>query len=497
MSLSQSNLLSQLPAVEALLHDAEAEGWAVGVPRRILVESVREAVENARQRLLELVQDASDSGVSNNACGGGPKSSSRSPLATDSEAFRQTILTDVRKRVDAATLPHYRKVINATGIILHTALGRAVLPAKAIRQIEAQLSGYSLLQADIGSGERSKRDERVESLLLQLTGAEAATVVNNNSAATSIVLNTVARGKEVIVSRGQLVEIGGSFRLPDVMAASGAQLVEVGTTNKTHARDYVNAITPNTAAILRVHPSNYKITGFTSETPLDALVRIAHDHGILMIDDVGAGPLIDFSRFGFEKEPTLQESVQNGADLITSSADKLIGGSQGGIILGRAPLLQAIRKNPFARIVRVGKLTLAALEATLSLFLDEAMALSEVPTLRMLCRKSSDIAAQAERITQAIRDRVASAAVTVTEGFSQMGSGSLPTQNLATRLIAIEPKTIDSGELARRLRCSEPPVFARIHKGELLIDPRTLLEGDEPLLIEAVVQSLQPVVQAV
>ena len=405
--------------------------------------------------------------------------------------MRRAILADARAARPVGHRPYYRKVINATGIILHTALGRAVLPAKALRQIEAELSGYSLVQADIDSGQRSRRDARIERLLQQLTGAEAATVVNNNAAATSIVLNTVACGKEVIVSRGQLVEIGGSFRLPDVMAASGAKLVEVGTTNKTHARDYEKAITPNTAAILRVHPSNYKISGFTAEVPLAELVEIGHARGIVVIDDVGAGPLVDFSRFGFDKEPTLQESVQAGADLITASADKLIGGSQGGIILGRADLIQAVRKNPLARIVRVGKLTLAALEATLSLFLDEATALREVPTLRMLRRGLAEIAAQAERIAQAIGQRTSAAVVTTAEGFSQMGSGSLPTQNLPTRLVAIQSESVEAGELALRLRRHAPPVFARVHKGQVLVDPRTLLEGEEQVLVEAFVQALQ------
>ena len=274
MSSPKQSLLSQLPAVEILLEDAESQGWTVGVPRRVLVDSVRTVVDEARQRLLEL-KDGN----------------------ADTEALRESILTDTRQRVLAAVGPHYRKVINATGIILHTALGRAVLPANALRQIAAELSGYSLLQADITTGERSKRDGRIESLLQQLTGAAAATVVNNNAAATAIVLNTVACGREVIVSRGQLVEIGGSFRLPDVMAASGVKLVEVGTTNKTHARDYEKAITPDTAAILRVHPSNYKISGFTAEVPLAELVQIGHSRGLAVIDDVGAGPLVDFSRF--------------------------------------------------------------------------------------------------------------------------------------------------------------------------------------------------------
>jgi L-seryl-tRNA(Ser) seleniumtransferase len=468
MASPQQNLLARIPSVEILLHEAQSEAWAAAAPRRTLVEAVRAAVDRMRGILLET--EDSDA---------------------DDETLRQTVLADARQRVEAAAAPYYRKVINATGIILHTALGRAVLPASALDQIAAELTGYSLLQADVASGQRSTRDGRIEELLKQLTGAEAATVVNNNSAATSIVLNTVARGKEVIVSRGQLVEIGGSFRLPDVMAASGAKLVEVGTTNKTHARDYENAITADTAALLRVHPSNYKISGFTAEVPLAEMVRIAHQRGIIVIDDVGAGPLVDFSRFGFDKEPTLQESVQTGADLITASADKLIGASQGGIILGRALLIQAVRKNPLARIVRVGKLTLVALEATLRLFLDESQALSEVPTLRMLCRSLADIAAQAERIAQTIGGRITAAAVTTADGFSQMGSGSLPTQNLATRLVVIGPNSVAPGELAVRLRGGRPPVFARVHHGQVLVDPRTLLEGEEEMLVEAFVNALQ------
>jgi L-seryl-tRNA(Ser) seleniumtransferase len=468
MPLPKQNLLSRIPSVEVLLQIAESEGWTAAVPRRILVDSVRAAVEEARECLIESTTER-----------------------TDQETLRRAILANAKERVQSAVEPYYRKVINATGIILHTALGRAVLPAKALRQIEAELSGYSLVQADVASGQRSRRDARIERLLQQLTGAEAATVVNNNAAATAIVLGTVACGREVIVSRGQLVEIGGSFRLPDVMTASGVKLVEVGTTNKTHARDYEKAITPNTAAILRVHPSNYKISGFTAEVPLQELVKIGHARGIIVIDDVGAGPLLDFSRFGFDKEPTLQESVQAGADLTTASADKLIGGSQGGIILGRADLIRAVRQNPLARIVRVGKLTLAALEATLSLFLDEATALREVPTLRMLRRGLAEISAQAERIAQAIGRSTSSSAVTTIDGFSQMGSGSLPTQNLATRLVAIQSDLVESGELALRLRRFAPPVFARVHKGQVLVDPRTLLDGEEQVLVEAFVQALR------
>jgi L-seryl-tRNA(Ser) seleniumtransferase len=386
--------------------------------------------------------------------------------------------------------PHYRRVINATGIILHTGLGRAVLPSHALQQIQEQLQGYSLLQLDIEAGKRSKRDECIEWLLQQLTGAEAATVVNNNAAATFIVLNTIAKNKEVIVSRGQLVEIGGSFRLPDVMAFSGAKLVEVGTTNKTHAYDYTNAITENTAAILRVHPSNYKIQGFSSEAALDDLVEIAHTHGLIMIDDVGSGALIDFTRFGFEPEPTLSESISKGADIITASADKLIGASQGGIILGKAKLINVIRNNQFARIVRVDKLTLAALEATLKLFLDESIALCQVPTLQMLMRDPSNVTDEAERIASQLTKRISDAAVTTISGFSQMGSGSLPLQNLATTLVAIRPEKISATSLTERLRHYSTPIFARIQNEQVLIDPRTLRDGDDKILIEALLAIL-------
>ena len=467
MTSPSQSPLRKIPSVEVLLQDAELQRSAGDLPRGIVTECVRVAVDEIRSRLKDTT------------CGD-----------VDQETIRREILAQAGEHLRSAMGPHFRKVINATGIILHTALGRAVLPARALRQIEEELSGYSLLQADVATGRRARRDARIEWLLQQLTGAEAATVVNNNAAATSIVLNTVARGKEVIVSRGQLVEIGGSFRLPDVMAASGAKLVEVGTTNKTHPKDYETAVTPETAAIMRVHPSNYKITGFTSEVPLEELVKIAHAHNLILIDDAGAGPLIDFSRFGFDKEPTLRESVQAGADLITSSADKLIGAAQGGIILGRAGMIQAIRKNPLARIVRVGKLTLAALEATLSLFLDESLALREVPALRMLCRSLGEIAEQADRIAGAIGQGTAEAIVTVIDGYSQMGSGSLPTQNLATRLVAVQATKIGPDELALRLRRHSPPVFARIHKDQVLVDPRTLLEGEEEVVLKALLEVL-------
>lgn len=467
MDAQTQQLMRRVPSVDSVLREPELQALAIEHGHALVADCVREAIEEIRRQLL-----------------------ADSTPDLDEAAIRGCVLTEAKSRIDVLVKPYYRRAVNATGIILHTGLGRAVLSARAIDQVQATLRSYSLLQVDRDTGKRSRRDEQIERLLQRLTGAEAATVVNNNAAATAIVLNTVAKGKEVIVSRGQLVEIGGSFRLPDVMAFSGAKLVEVGTTNKTHPRDYENAITENTAAILRVHPSNYKIQGFSSEVPLETLVEIAHRHNLVMIDDVGAGALVDFSQFGFEPEPTLPESVRLGADLITSSADKLIGASQAGIILGKKALIEKVRKNQFARIVRVGKLTMAVLEAMLKLFLDEAVALREVPTLQMLRRSGDEIREHAERLASQLREKAVPANVTTTSGFSQMGSGSLPAQNLATTLVAIAPEKISAESLAKGLRLHETPVFARIQNDQVLLDPRTLREGDDAIVVEAVAAAL-------
>ncbi len=468
MSAPNRDLLRQIPSVDSLLQDPAVQACSQAAPRRLVAEALRRATARIREHLL-----------------------SGSATPTDQTAIRQAILEDAMPQVCSAAGPHYRRVINATGIVLHTGLGRAVLAQRAIKQIEQNLYGYSMLQVDIETGQRSRRDERIAWLVNQLTAAADATVVNNNAAATWIVLNTVAVGREVIVSRGQLVEIGGEFRLPDVMASAGVKMVEVGTTNKTHPRDYERAITANTAAILRVHPSNYKVVGFTEEVALAEMVGIAHAHNLVLIDDVGAGALVDFSRFGFAYEPTLADSIRTGADIVTCSGDKLIGASQAGLVLGRKDLVTAVRASPMARVLRPGKLTLAALEATLTLFLDEEMALREVPTLAMLRRPLEYLAEQAGRIAEAIRQKVAYTEVGVVDGFSQMGSGSLPGQDLPTKLVAIRSGLVGAADLARQLRRHEPPVITRIQDNQILIDPRTLLEGDEADVVEAAVAALQ------
>lgn len=410
------------------------------------------------------------------------------------DADRAALLREMSRRclheLESLRRPFYQRVINASGIILHTALGRAVLAPGVLEEIQGELSGYSRLQIGLGSGQRSRRDEGVERLLRLLTGAEAATVVNNNAAATAIVLHTIGKGKEVIVSRGQLVEIGGEFRLPDVMAFSGAKMVEVGTTNKTHARDYERAITADTVAILRVHPSNYKIQGFTAEVPLEEMVHIAHSHGLLLIDDVGAGSLLDMTPFGFDPEPTLLQSVAAGSDLITSSADKLIGASQGGIILGRRELVQAVRQNQFARILRVGKLTLAALEATLKLFLEPASAKTKLPTLEMIMRTPEELNAAACRMADRLSGLSERADIHAVPGFSQTGSGSLPAQNLPTTLLAVRPKAMSAQALGDRLRGHRTPIISRIQNEQVWMDPRTLRGNEAEDVIQALCEIL-------
>jgi len=467
MENEENQSLRSLPSVDLILKTAEIQSAGRDFSLEIVTQIVREVKERVRAKIIK----------------GEYKDIDKAFISK--EMVRQTLgaLEELKR-------PFYQKVINASGIILHTALGRAVLAPEVLAEIQEELTGYSRLQIGLGSGQRSRRDEGIEMLLQRLTGAQAATVVNNNAAATAIVLNTIAMGKEVIVSRGQLVEIGGEFRLPDVMAFSGAKMVEVGTTNKTHARDYERAITENTAALLRVHPSNYKIHGFTSEVPLEEMVQIAHKRGLILIDDVGAGSLVDMSQFGFEPEPTLRQSVAAGSDIITSSADKLIGASQGGIILGREDLIAAIRKNQFARIVRVGKLTLAALEATLKLFLDLKLALQRVPTLEMILRKPEDLKSAAEKMASRLGLANIQAEVGASPGFSQTGSGSLPDQNLATTLLVIAPKDMAAQALVEKLRQYRPPIIARIQNEQILIDPRTLRKGEDTVIVEALSQIL-------
>ncbi len=388
-------------------------------------------------------------------------------------------------RLDREAVSRVRSVINATGIVLHTNLGRAPLHEEAARAAYEAARGYLNLELDLASGKRSSRQDLVRDGLCFLTGAESATVVNNCAAATVLTLRAVAAGREVIVSRGQLIEIGGSFRIPEIMAASGAILREVGTTNITRLADYERAIGPNTAALLRVHTSNFRVRGFTKSVGLDELVALGRKHNLTVIDDTGSGQAVDLSPFGLTGEPLLSASVAAGADLVLFSGDKLLGGPQAGLIAGRSALVQRIEKDPLMRAVRPDKMTLAALEATLRLYRDPARAVREVPTLRMLTTPAAELCRRCDAIAARLRG-VPGLNVESRDDVAYVGGGSLPEVAVSTRVIAVWHDGLGEAELAARLRAGNPAVVGRVKDGKLLLDLRAVFEWQEDDLLAAI-----------
>jgi L-seryl-tRNA(Ser) seleniumtransferase len=398
------------------------------------------------------------------------------------------IVSSLLERVASSLAPSLRPVINATGVIIHTNLGRAPLPDEALEAMAAVGRGYSNLEFDLEEGERGSRFVHLEGLLCRLTGAEAAIAVNNNASALLLALSALAQGREVIISRGQLVEIGGGFRIPDVMRQSGARLVEVGTTNRTYLRDYEEAIGEETAGLMRVHASNFRLTGFTHSVPLANLAALAHRRSLLLFDDLGSGCLLDTRPFGLAAEPTPQESLAADADLVLFSADKLLGGPQAGIILGKQNLVSTLRRHPLARAVRLDKTSIAGLTATLLHYL-RGEALTKVPVWRMIAAPLADLERRAHRWARACRQ--ASLPARVVEGRSMVGGGSLPEESLPTRLLALGGDgSLDAEALARRLRKGEPAVVGRIERDTLLLDPRTVDPREDRTLLEALLAAL-------
>jgi L-seryl-tRNA(Ser) seleniumtransferase len=379
-----------------------------------------------------------------------------------------------------------RPVVNATGILLHTGLGRAPLPQPAIDAISKVTAGYASVEIDLETGKRSQRTVAVEKLLRQVTGAEAAFVVNNNAGATLLALAAVAGGREVIVSRGQLIEIGGSFRLPDVMSSSGTVLREVGTTNKTRIEDYRDAICQDTAAMMRVHTSNFVVEGFTAEASLEELIELGKQRNLPVIDDIGSGALVDFKKYGVDREPVASQSVKAGADLVLFSGDKLMGGSQCGIIVGNASLIEKIRKHPLARALRVDKIVLAALAATINLYRDIDNAERTIPLLQLLSASEENLKNRAERLTPQLAACTCVAKAEVVPDTTFLGGGSVPTQRIPTWTVGITPAKITLDALSHQLRTGSPAVLGRIHKDQLILDLRSVLPSQDVDLIEAV-----------
>ncbi|OHB75499.1 MAG: L-seryl-tRNA(Sec) selenium transferase [Planctomycetes bacterium RBG_16_59_8] len=465
---TKKNRLQSIPSVDSILSLERTKTLVERHGRDQLVAAVRRALDGMRKRLLQAA----------------PTDSAGKEIDPDA------LLSQAENELQSRSRAGLCRVINATGIVLHTGLGRAVLPRKALDAIANEQRGYSLLEVDRASGDRGSRDAHIVRLLTELTGAEDAAVVNNNAGATLIILKALAAGREVIVSRGQLVEIGGSFRIPEVMEAGGVRLIEVGTTNRTALRDYERRIGEETAALLRVHTSNFRVVGFTHAVPLEELVALGKKHRLPVVDDLGSGALVDLGKWGISDEPMVRESVRAGADLVCFSGDKLLGGPQAGLIVGKREYIAKIKKDPFYRALRVDKLTLTALETTLKLFLNPDTLFDEQPTLRMIARKEETLKRAAQGLGERIRE-IKGTNVEVRAGSSEVGGGSVPGLTLPTWLVALRFRGISPDEAVRRLRIGHPPVFARIQDEAVLFDVRTLLDGEEEEIVASVRRLLE------
>lgn len=437
--------------------------WLAGYQRKIVVQAVRDVIGRVRDEILS---------------------------SSFSDFTRDSLIQDIDKQILRKSSYSLKRVINATGIVLHTNLGRSVLSERILQNVVAVSSGFSNLEYDLDAGGRGKRYIHTKNLIRDITGAEDAFIVNNNAAAVLLCLNTLARNRQVIVSRGELVEIGGSFRVPDVMVASSALLREVGTTNKTHLHDYCDAVTDQTALLLKVHQSNYRITGFTEDVPVAALVETGRRLNLPVMYDLGSGCLIDLRAYGIYSEPSVREIVNEGVDLVTFSGDKLLGGPQGGIIVGKKRYIEQIQKNPLARALRVDKMTIAAFEATFMSYLDEKSAVSEIPVLQMLLQSPGKIRSRAVKLANRLKQRLRQERFDIIKDKSKAGGGSLPEIEFPTYAVSIKPVHISVNELERRLRAGSPSIIARIKGSALLLDARTISNSEVEVIAGAVTSSL-------
>lgn len=451
--------LRSIPSVESLMSDPALKDVILSRPRRVVVEAVREVLSGERKAIL-----------------GGAQ-----PCA------RESLIQTVARRVRLGEINSIRRVVNATGVILHTNLGRAPMSAAAADAMREVAAGYCNLEYDLVEGVRTRRGIRAERLLAGLTGGEDALIVNNNAAAVMLVLNTLAEGREVVVSRGELIEIGGSFRLPDIMKKSGARLVEIGTTNKTYLKDYENALTAETGLILKAHWSNYSIVGFSSDAGIDELVALGAKSGVPVAYDLGSGAMYDLEDFDRGREPVVSECVAAGVGAATFSGDKLLGGPQAGLIVGRAEIVDRLRRNPLARAFRVDKCYLAALEETLQIYLKDEW--TGLPAVRALLAPAAEVRKKANRLNRDLAKLGAALTVEAADGLSEAGGGALPQGGIPSKVIRLRAKGKTADALARALREAEPPVIPRVQEDWVVLDPRTVLDRQEEKWIVAAVAS--------
>jgi len=457
-------MFRQIPSVDELLVTSGIKSMLSTIPRALVLRAIRQILDELREEIRKapVGDEMPDVGLS-------------------------TVVDQITRRVSILSQPSLRQVINATGVIVHTNLGRSPVPKRVVTAFNSLAGCYSNLEYDLNIGKRGSRYVHVQDILRELTGAEDALVVNNNAAAVLIALDTIAKGKEVVISRGQLVEIGGSFRMPDVMRKSGAKMFEVGTTNKTTIRDYEAAIVSDTALFLKVHMSNFQIVGFAQEVSLEELVGLGRKYSIPVMEDLGSGCLIDLSRYGLKKEPTVQDSVEKGADIITFSGDKMLGGPQCGIILGKKDIISKIKANQLNRALRVDKLTLIALQETLSIYRDEEKAIRQIPTLRMICQSYPSVCRKAERLRGLIgKIYTSNFVISLSDGFSQVGGGALPLEEIKSRLLCLSPRRLSASHIVEFLRSYDPPVVVRLEKNNVLLDLRTIQEKEVKIVAAAI-----------
>ncbi|MCS5421123.1 MULTISPECIES: L-seryl-tRNA(Sec) selenium transferase [Psychrilyobacter] len=455
-------LLSNLPKVDEFLISEKLEEYKDSVPYNILIKSIREGIAFYREEIL------------NNRL---------ADTEMEKEDLKMEITNKIIKLIESKNQLNLRRVINATGTIIHTNLGRSKLMESSVENIVNIASNYNNLEYDIPSGKRGSRYSHIEKLICDITGAESALVVNNNAAAVLLVLDTLTKEREVIVSRGELVEIGGSFRIPAIMEYSGSKLIEVGTTNRTHKKDYLEAITPETKALLKVHTSNYKIMGFTKEVKNEELSKMARDKKLISIEDLGSGVLVDFAKYGYKKEPTVQESLKSGIDVVTFSGDKLLGGPQAGIIVGKRQYIEKMKKNNLLRTLRVSKLTIAALEVTLREYLDESQAVKNIPTLRMILEGKDEVEKRAHILYEKLKT-LETLEVDLVETSAMIGGGSMPTELMDSFGVAISYIGSSIVKLERVLRNNSLSIVGRIQGGKLVLDCKTLNENDMDSIYE-------------
>ncbi|QGY41796.1 L-seryl-tRNA(Sec) selenium transferase [Pseudodesulfovibrio cashew] len=462
-----STLYRHLPSMDQVLEGATGDGDIAGLPRSLVKQHASAFLDLCREEI-------------------------RSGVITDPTGLSlEVLLPRLKAYVRSHSRPHFRRVLNATGVVVHTNLGRSLLAKPAIEAVAEACGHYSNCEFDLATGKRGSRYSHVEQILCDITGAEAALVVNNNAAAVFIMLETLAKGKEVVVSRGQLVEIGGSFRIPDVMAKSGATLREVGATNRTHVYDYENAIGDETGALMRVHTSNFRVVGFTKEVGLAEMRALGDKYGLPVIEDLGSGSLYSLEGEGLLGEPTVQQVVAQGADVVSFSGDKVLGGPQAGIIVGRKEYIDRIKKNPVNRAMRIDKMTLAALEATLRLYLDMDEARRKVPTLRMITASKESLKAKARRLADAIRDELGDVAVVgLKKGVSRVGGGAFPEYDLPGTMVTFAANGISADDLREALLDTDPPLVARIEDDVFLLDARTLTSTELKLAASALKQAV-------